>query len=392
MLTFLSFTGINNVLPTERLAPDPKTGVAALTEAMNVDIGLAGEVLRRKGYSRALATCHKNLWNGAGFQLATADGDLINVATRAVLYPSLGVSRVWYSNLPDGRATFSNGLICGITDGANTTAWGVPLPASQGAADDVAGSLNPGEYRIALTHVRTADGLEGGTTHLGRFTVAAGGIVLTGLPVLTGHKLNVYLSSANDDALYLAGSTMGSTFSFTSNSLNLQLACKTDLCYPAPAGILSVFWRGRTLTAVGNLLMASRAQQWELFEIAKDFKPFSGDITAILPVDDGVFVGTTAELAFLEGKEFDKLEYSQCSALPVVLGSGVDAQGERIKRGDTVGQDSAMLCICGGVITAGFNGGNIERLTEGAYITTATEVAATFRVQDGIPQYIAIPQ
>jgi hypothetical protein len=394
MLTFSSFTGINNVLPSERLAPDRKTGAAALTEAMNVDIGMAGEARRRKGYSVASVVCHKNVWQGASFMLATANGDLINSATQAVLYASLGVSRVWYTNLPDGRTTFSNGLICGITDGTTTAKWGIPLPAADGAPIDVAGALNPGKYRIALTHVRLSDGLEGGTTHLTPFTVATGGIVITGLPLLADHKTNVYLSSANDDALYLAGTTAGSTFSFTAANDTLTLACKTDQCYPAPAGILTAFWRGRTLLASGKLLLASRNQQWELFDLAKDLKQFSSDITLVQPVDTGIWVGTGKELAFLSGAQFDGLT-AHHNTVPgaVVLGSGVTVDGANIKVGNGVGSGPAMICIAGGgYLYAGLESGSAVNLTDGVYTTAATEVAATFRVQSGIPQYIAIPQ
>ena len=46
----------------------------------------------------------------------------------------------------------------------------------------------------------------------------------------------------------------------------------------------------------------------------------------------------------------------------VVLGSGVSVPGKSIK------------------------------LTEGKYVTSATEVAATFREINGVPQYLAIPQ
>ena len=126
MLKFQSFAGINNVIPSARLTHDQESKTAELSEAVNVDIGLTGEVRRRAGYSELLATCHKNLHQADGFILAMVDGgDLISMdsagASRVTLYPSLGVSRVWYCNLPDGRTTFSNGMICGITDGATVT-------------------------------------------------------------------------------------------------------------------------------------------------------------------------------------------------------------------------------------------------------------------------------
>ena len=97
MLIFKNFTGINNVIPTERLEHDPETGTTELTQAVNVDIGLKGEVRLRAGYSEVLATCHKNLHQAKGFMLATVDGgDLTamnaNGGARVTLYPSLGVS------------------------------------------------------------------------------------------------------------------------------------------------------------------------------------------------------------------------------------------------------------------------------------------------------------
>ena len=130
MLTFDKFTGINNVLPTERLKP------TELQQATNVDIGLDGEVRRRSGYSVVDPTCHKNLHKGDGFMLATCNGDL-KAAGGATLYPSLGVDRVWYCNLPDGRTTFSNGLINGITDGTTVSGWGIPVPETIGTVTPI---------------------------------------------------------------------------------------------------------------------------------------------------------------------------------------------------------------------------------------------------------------
>jgi hypothetical protein len=52
----------------------------------------------------------------------------------------------------------------------------------------------------------------------------------------------------------------------------------------------------------------------------------------------------------------------------------------------------ALVCIADGTLVFGYNGGSIWRFAEGTYRTTVTEVSATFRVIDGIPQYIAVPQ
>lgn len=388
MLTFQKFMGINNVLPEARLK------AAELRTALNVDVGLDAEIRRRQGYARVSDKCHKNLWQGAGFMLATYNGDLVKTVDGALttLYPALGNERVWYVNLPDGRTAFTNGLISGITDGSTTTGWGVPLPSGTGALTDVAGQLSPGDYQYALTYKRLSDGLEGGAVYTNPVTVAQGGILLTGLPVLAGYAINVYINGRFGDSPMYAGTTLGAGFSFLGTNSQLVMPLRTDFLFPMPVGTVCAFWRGRSLVAEGGLLWASRSQQWELCDKRRDYKQFSGDITLIQPVDGGLFVGTTKELAFLSGTEFDKLVYTRVVDGAVVLGSGVEVRGELLKRQDRTGDGRAMVCVADGIVVAGFSDGGVFRLTEGRYRTNVTEVAATFRVRDGIPQYIAIPQ
>ena len=390
MLTFKRFSGINNVLAAHRLPDD------ALTVATDVDIGLTGELTRRAGYAEALDTCHKNLHQARGFLLATVDGgDLVSIrpaGTRTMLSPSLGPDRVWYCDLPDGRTTFSNGLINGITDGATATTWGVPVPDSLGALTAVAGVLHPGDYQYQLTYVRLSDGLESGPIYSNPTPVPDGGVLLQGLPMLDGHKINVYLTSHNGEQAYLAGSTFTSSFSYLGKNDALVLPCRTDNLRPAPAGTVTAFWRGRVLVAVGPVLYASKTNAWESFDFRRDFKQFSAPITLIQSVDGGVFVGTEQELAFLAGAEFDKLAYVRVLEGPTVLGSGVAVRGELVQRGQGTGQGAAMVCIAGRGIVAGFSDGGIVRMTEGRYATDVTEVVATFRMVGGAPQYLAVPQ
>lgn len=389
MLRFDQFAGINNVLPAHRL------GASNLVTASDVDIGLTGEVSRRAGYTEAAATCHKNLWQASGFMLATVEGNDLKAfvgSTYTTVSASLGTNRVWYCNLPDGRTTFSNGLINGITAGGAAVAWGVPIPPSIGAGANTAGSLFPGEYRYALTYVRLSDGQESGTIDSDPLNITSGGIALTGLPTLAGHRINVYLKGPNSDQGYLAGNTTGSTFSYTGANDALVLPCRTDNLNPAPVGTVTAFWRGRVLVAVGSVMWASMAGRWQHFNLRRDFKQFGAPITLIQPVEGGIFVGTTKELCFLSGVEFDKLTYTRVVNGPVILGSGVTVPGELLKRGDGTGSGTCMVCIADSILVAGYSDGGIGRLTEGRYTTSASEVAATFRMLGRIPQYIAVPQ
>lgn len=392
-MKFSSFTGINNVQPHRRL------GENDLIAAENVDIGLSGEVSRRAGYSLASSTAHHSIHQADGFMLAVAGGDLVAIAPnggRATLFFSIGAARVHYCNLPNGRTAWSNGLQCGITDGAVSLPWGVPVPQALGAAAPAAptaSTLFAGRYQCALTYVRLADGAESGLSGSGIFQLTEpGAVAITDLPVLAGHKINIYLSNHNDDFKYLAGSTTTASFSFSGPNDALALPCRTDGLSPAPAGKHLAFWRGRALVAVGSVLHASLPNMTGLFDHGRDFKQFTAPITLVQPVDDGIYVGTERELAFLAGAEFDKLAFRVVVGGAVVPGSGVAVRGELIALGQGVGQGSAMVCIADRVLVAGFNGGNVSRMSEGRYITSAAEVCATFRMIGRIPQYIAIPQ
>lgn len=387
------FNGINNVQPQERLTAED------LSDAMNCDITITGQIQRRKGYTRTTPAAYRHLWQADGFLLGVDSlGNLVNVDTSAVLYASLGYTdRVWYCNLPDGRTAFSNGLINGLVTASARTRWGMPIPSGLGSASDVAGSLHPGSYRYSIAYVRDADGREGPPLHSEPIDLASGGISIMGMPTLTGHSINVYLTSHNGTEPYLAGNTTGSAFSFTGANHDLQARLRTNNLSPAPVGTLMAFWKTRALVAVGTTVYASLPHAWELFDMARDFKQIGQlhdtTITLLQPVDGGIFVGTDKALYFMGGQTWDQLAIGRPAVLgPVVLGSGVSAPGKRIGIGDGRASGDCMLCIANGAIVAGLPDGGVAELTRDRYHTEATEVCATFRDVDDIPQYIAIQQ
>lgn len=392
MLKLQNFTGINNVLAAEELEPN------ALQSATNVDLDLAGRARRRAGHTQAAATAHKNIHLANGFTLATrgAAGDLVNVDEDIVLLAALGHSpRVWYSPLPDGRTLFGNGTTQGVisADGTTRSTWGVPIPSSAGAAANAAGLLHAGEYQWSLTHVRDADGAESGPVYSNAtVVVSTGGVAFTGLPVLAGYSTRVYLTSHYGGERFLAGETSGATLTFSDANKDLVAPCRTEHLKPPPAGKLLAFWRGRAIVAVGPALFASKPFSWELFDLRRDFKHLGADITLVQPVDGGIWAGTTRELVFLAGSTWDGLTRIVKMRGSVVLGSGCAVKGEHLKMGDGRAQGDCMVGIAGGWIVGGTPDGSLIPLTVDRYKTEVTEVASCFRVVDGIPQYIALPQ
>jgi hypothetical protein len=129
-----------------------------------------------------------------------------------------------------------------------------------------------------------------------------------------------------------------------------------------------------------------------LFDLRRDFKQFPSRIALVQPMNGGIYVGTDDDLIFLGGETFDQITYTEKQLGPVVLGSGVSVPGDKIKLGDGRASGDAMVCIAGGYLVAGLGSGQAYPLTSERYKTAVTEVSATFRTTDGIPQYIAVPQ
>lgn len=78
----------------------------------------------------------------------------------------------------------------------------------------------------------------------------------------------------------------------------------------------------------------------------------------------------------MSGTTWDQLAFVPTQRGPVVPGSGVTAPGDRVKLGDGSGAGTAMLCIAGGEIVAGFGGGQTTSLTGNRYKSTADKGAA----------------
>ena len=95
-MKFTNFTGINNVQPSERL------GESDLAQAVNVDVGLSGEVARRQGFTTLDATLPVGwLHERKDCTLVVSGSDLIAVSlnglTKITLLAdaSLATSRTW---------------------------------------------------------------------------------------------------------------------------------------------------------------------------------------------------------------------------------------------------------------------------------------------------------
>jgi hypothetical protein len=383
------FRGINNIFE------DGGSELDELRTATNVDIDDKGELRAALGLTELQTGVWHSVYGNGTNRLAVKDGDLVRFAvdgTPTVLAATVGAARMAYQTLPDSNTIYMNGTVAGTIIGTTNTvrACGVPIPTTAGTAANTTGSLLPGAYQWQVTYKRNSDGEEGGAAFsTGTVNVTTGGIALSGLPVIAGYTLQVYISSHNDDAAWFAGTATAATKTISVANHTLVTPCKTEFLSPPPVGTQLALYRGRLLVGQGNVLWGSLPYQWELFDQRKDYKMFSSDIGFISPVDDGFYVGTADGVWFVQGDQFDKMTARKVDDHAALANSAATIDGAYIGLGEGRGKGTAMCCVVDGYICAGFSGGEFMRLTDRMFkVPETTCSGASFRNQRGIPQYV----
>jgi len=379
------FVGINNVAAPERHEP------GELQAALNVDLDSTGALVTRRGRAALTGGAGEasSLWQAPGGLLILLDGYVqslpLSGGTPVVLSPSLGCNdRVWFTEHPDGRIAWSNGLINGLiaADLQSAAPWGIAPPT-------IAGDAVVGETPYWLTWVRLSDGLQSAPMYCGPTTI---GQPNTGLEIRAGFATAVWYAVDGLTGFY-AGMTITDEFTFTDPTDRLVTPCHTEHRLPPPAGICLTNWGARTLMAVDNVLIATTAYQREQYDPRRDFIQFPDPITWLQGVDEGIWVGTTKQLMFMRGATLDQLKNDDVRDAPVVLGSGTPADFTLMAPDARPG--GAMIgafCVCGNEIMVCGNNGSAQPLAAGRYkVPTMTSCWATTRVREGVLQYLVSP-
>lgn len=372
------FLGINNVSDPTRLRP------GEMVAATDVDIGSRGTLLSRRGRTVLQAGAAHSVFKAPFGVFAVVDNDLLlfdaNGTLLRTVYNTIGYTRVWYALLPDGRVGFSNGLINGLATLTSTSAWGVPMPDDAGTGID-------GDTPYMITYVRGSDGLEGPPRYGTKISTTE---TIIGLPTRAGYTINIYFAPYGNE-MYLAGNTSDDSFLHNGGALGVQHIGR-GLGTP-PAGTLLHAWNSRVLIVDGQTIWATRPLQPELCDLTQDFLQMPATVTLLYGNGDGLFVGTTDGMYFLAGQVLAELKAQPVASGAVVLGSGVEIPlnylNEKVRPSGLL---QGALCLIDGAVHLIYGAGNVLGLTTSFYRADGVqEVHATFRVRDGVGQYLAAP-
>jgi hypothetical protein len=157
-------------------------------------------------------------------------------------------------------------------------------------------------------------------------------------------------------------------------------------------------FHGRIYLAQGKTLWRTEPFQYHFVDRTRGFYQFEYDITLVMSVDDGLYVGTTGGLYFLQEerilmREFGSLKLDRVVDGYVVPGSGVGLPVDMV-RPDTmqqsIGTGTAVLFLTSAGIMAGFNSGETLNLTRGRVVLPEmVSAAGLFRQDQGVNSYVA---
>jgi hypothetical protein len=164
----------------------------------------------------------------------------------------------------------------------------------------------------------------------------------------------------NDRVYYTNGVNIG----YVKSSASCLLSDPNlEFKLPLPPGQLIEYYRGRLYIARRNILYISDPL-CDYFDIRSGYKQFSGDITLLRAVDEGIYVGDD-KVWWVRGdspEEFERLEVYSSKAIPF---TDIRTNGQNIGEGTTKGNIAIWTGENG--ICAGSSDGSVANLTELRY-------------------------
>ena len=301
----------------------------AVRSAVNVDIRRAGGFSRRVGQTLRLSgSDYHSIWGAQqrGTMLVAKGSELfrlnedLSISPLAALNSGDPLSYTEYN----GNVYWTSKSTLGWLPADSGTARpvGVPVPEVVPALSATVGGLLPGKYGVVLTHLDERRE-EGGATEVQFIDLPeGGGILLSGLPQRMGWAFRIYITDPNGEVFHRAEEVPAVFPSYTVAQPATGGDCDTQFLTPMPAGEFITWLGGRLYTAKLGTLYFSEALRPHLHNRAHNAIPFSGYISFVEAVMDGLYVGDSRGVWFLSGTDPTKFVLKLVSPHRAVRRSG----------------------------------------------------------------------
>lgn len=337
-------------------------------EAVNVDIDRTGGFARRDGFVAAEESGRlHSLYYAAqkGWTLIGEDNRLYRLNTetftRTLLY-TFGSPEPFSYMEYNGNIYCSNrsGMCWVPSDSVDARRVGLPPPDAPILSQAV-GGLDPGHYGVCITMLDSR-GEESGASTVGTLEVTTGALRLHGLPQSLNHTVVVYMTSTNGDVLREV-TRFPAVFPLMDVSELAQGAqCDTQHLKPMAPGEFVRWLNGRIYTARDGVLYFSQPMRPHLYNPAHGLIPFSGHIAFIEAVADGLFVGDSRGVWFVDGADPSKASTRLVSQNRAIRRSSITVPSQYFDP-EVVQQNSHVAMWLGTTgHTVGMPGGGVAEL------------------------------
>lgn len=154
-------------------------------------------------------------------------------------------------------------------------------------------------------------------------------------------------------------------------------------------------YKGRIYLASEKVLWATELYLYDHVDRNRNFVQFPDDITMVRAVGDGIYVGTSAQLLFLQGTLSAGLRQTIIMDTPVIRGSSVTVPYSKAhpqaRTGQPIPEGEGPMFMTVNGICLGLDGGQVYNLTQDRVVfPPGGSAAALCRVDQGATNYLAV--
>ena len=196
-------------------------------------------------------------------------------------------------------------------------------------------------------------------------------------PTVTG--INIYATSVGGTDMQLAGTMDRAATNFViAKDHKLGMAAQFAHLSPMPTGKYLCYWRGRLITATANVIRFSEPLAYHLHDERHGFIQTSQRITFIQPVENGLWVGQSDHVIFIQGTQPDDMTISIKSAQAPVPNSAIQIPSNDIGEAAEGGSLVTVWLASNGYV-AGSSAGQIIEYQAGRISDISAQSGTTVR-------------
>lgn len=388
------------LLGVDMLSEETALKEGTVREAVNLDIDREGKFQRRKGYTLRIAdsglhSLYYAKQRGQTYVVQNAALCIVDTAASTLSAPIFNFAtdhRVAYREF-NGNVYFTNRSSMGWLPSDSTTArsGGVATPAAQPALSIGNGALLPGKYAVALTHVDER-GEESGATSASIVDLPdGGGITLAGLQSIAGIATRVYITDADGDILRLAAQIPSAFTVYNIANKATGKICDTRYMEPTKPGDYIAWHNGRLVTALFDKVYFSEALRPHLYQPRHNYLQFSGWISFIESVVEGMYVGDSRGVWYVSGRDLSKAEIRYVSAARAVKQSSILLPPDYFPEKDVRSPSDVAVWLTEDGYYVGIPGGEVVRLqSDRIKLASGLTGRSCFRLEEGRKQIVTL--